>query len=78
MSIDTPHSEGELVRHVGAEGASVPHVLTTNKMDHRMVRNFIHDYQNDKPSRFIRHLKQVRSVFFSNISPVHKGLWGRF
>ena len=79
MSIDTPHLEGEPVRHMGGEGASVPRVLTRKRrMDHRMLGNFIYNYENDKPSRFIPYLKKVRSVFFSNIYPIHKGSWERF
>lgn len=65
MSIDTPHLEGEPVRNVGAEGASVPHVLTRKwKMDHRTLRNLIFVCQNDQTSRFIRYFKQARSIFF--------------
>lgn len=64
---------------MGGEGASVPRVLTRKRrMDHRMLGNFIYNYENDKPSRFIPYLKKVRSVLFSDISPIHKGSWERF
>ena len=72
MSIDTPHLEGEPVRHVGGEGASVPHVLTRKRRtDHRMLRNLIYNYENDKPSRFIPYLKKVQSVLYLLSTKAH-------